>query len=120
MLNTGETSEDAVTILADDADVTEWGVRSCIRSFGVPAFPNPNYPTRTDAKHALVLDVRLKNGEYVTFDYDVTDQVNMQPHGGVIVVSGVVIPDDIASSGSGAFDVEVDDWGPYEDIDLML
>ena len=120
MLNTGETSEDAVTILADDADVTEWGVRSCIRSFGVPAFPNPNYPTRTDAKHALVLDIRLKNGEYVTFDYDVTDQVNTQPHGGVIVVSGVVIPDDIASSGSGAFDVEVDDWGPYEDIDLML
>lgn len=120
LLNTGETSEEAVTILSDDAEITEWGVRSCIRSFGVPAYPHPNYPTRGDAKHALVLNLRLKNSKYVTFEFDVTDQVQKQPHGGVITVSGIVINEDDVTSGSGAFDVEVDDWGPYEDIDLML
>lgn len=120
LLNTGETSEDAVTILSDDAEITDWGIRSCIRSFGVPSFPHPNYPTRGDAKHALVLNLGLKNGEYVSFDYDVTDQVQKQPHGGVIVVSGIVIPDEFTTLGSGAFDVEVDDWGPYEDIPLEL
>lgn len=120
LLNTGETSEEAVTILSEDAEITEWGVRSCIRSFGIPAFPHPNYPTRGDAKHALVLNLRLKNGKYVKFEFDVTDQVQKQPHGGVITVSGIVIDEDVVTSGSGAFDVEVDDWGPYEDIDLIL
>jgi hypothetical protein len=120
LLNTGETSEETITILSDDAEITEWGIRSRIKSFGIPAFPHPNYPTRGDAKHALVLNLRLKNGKYVTFDFDVTDQVQKQPHGGVVTVSGIVINDDDVTSGSGAFDVEVDDWGPYEDIDLLL
>jgi hypothetical protein len=120
LLETGETSEDAVTILSEDAEVTDWGVRSCIRSFGIPAFPNPNYPTRGEARHALVLHLRLKNGDYVSYDYDVTDQVTKQPHGGVIVIKDIAIPDDVVSKGSGAFDVVVDDWGPYEEIDLLL
>jgi hypothetical protein len=120
LLETGETSEDAVTILSEDAEVTDWGVRSCIRSFGIPAFPNPNYPTRGEARHALVLHLRLKNGDYVSYDFDVTDQVTNQPHGGVIVVKDIAIPDDVVSKGSGAFDVVVDDWGPYEEIDLLL
>lgn len=120
LLNTGETSETAVTILSDNGEVTEWGVRSIITSFGIPGFPHPDYPTRNDAKHALVLNLRLKNGKYKTLDFDVTDQVQSQPHGGVIVVRDIVIPDDEGQTGSGAFDVEVDDWGPYEDIPLPL
>jgi hypothetical protein len=67
-----------------------------------------------------VLHLRLKNGDYVSYDFDVTDQVTNQPHGGVIVVKDIAIPDDVVSKGSGAFDVVVDDWGPYEEIDLLL
>lgn len=120
LLNNGETSEEAVTILAEDSEITDWGVRVCITSFGVPAFPHPNYPTRADAKHALVLNLRLRNGKYKTLDFDVTDQVQKQPHGGVIVVKGIEISEEEGQQGSGAFDVTVDDWGPYENIDLVL
>ena len=56
----------------------------------------------------------------VNFDFDVTDQVNAQPHGGVIVVKGIVIKEEDGVQGSGAFDVEVNDWGEYEDITLPL
>ena len=43
-----------------------------------------------------------------------------QPHGGVIVVRDIEIDEEVAVEGSGAFDVEVDDWGPYEDVELPL
>jgi hypothetical protein len=46
--------------------------------------------------------------------------VNAQPHGGVIVVDGIVVKKEDGVQGSGAFDVVVDDWGPYEDIVLPL
>ena len=52
------------------------------------------------------------------FDFDVTDQVSKQPHGGVIVVKGLEITDEEGMSGSGAFDVIVNGWGEYEDIIL--
>ena len=120
LLNTGETSPEAVTILSEDSEVTDWGVRSCITSFGIPSSPNLNYPTRAGSKHALVLHLRLRNGTYKTIDFDVTDQVQAQPHGGVIVVKDIVITDDEGKQGSGAFDVDVDDWGPYENIDIIL
>ena len=119
LLNTGETSEEPATILYD-CDVTDYGVRALVNSFGAPAFPHPNYPTRTENKHALNLEVVLRNGKMVTFDFDVTDQVKSQPHGGVIVVRDIEIDEQVAVEGSGAFDVEVDDWGPYEDVELPL
>jgi hypothetical protein len=36
------------------------------------------------------------------------------------VVKGIKISKDDGMSGSGAFDVEVGDWGEYEDITLPL
>ena len=119
-LNTGDTSEESATILFDEAEVTDWGVRAIVNSFGTPAFPHPNYPTRTDAKHGLTLEVLLRNNNSYVFEFDVTDQVQMQPHGGVIVVKGIVIDKDKGHAGSGGFDVEVDDWGEYEDVPLPL
>ena len=53
-------------------------------------------------------------------EFDVTDQVNAQPHGGVIVVKDLSIPEELGQQGSGAFDVEVDDWGEYENVELPL
>jgi hypothetical protein len=62
----------------------------------------------------------LRNGKMLTFDFDVTDQLRTQPHGGVIVVDGIVIDKEIAEEGSGAFDVGVDDWGDYEPVPLPI
>ena len=118
-MNTGETSETGATILYD-CEVTDYGVRALVNSFGIPGYPNPNYPTTRATKHGLNLEVMLRNGNMVTFDFDVTDQVNSQPHGGVIVVKGIVIEEKDGVQGSGAFDVEVDDWGEYNDIPLPL
>lgn len=118
-LHTGETSADPV-IISYDCELTDYGIRATVNSFGIPAYPHPDYPTRAEVKHGLNLRVILRNGKEKKFDFDVTDQVKAQPHGGVIVVSDIKILDEEGTQGSGAFDVEVDDWGEYEDIPLPL
>lgn len=119
-MNTGATSAEAATILYD-AEVADYGVRAVVKSFGVPNYPHPSYPsTRAANKHALNLEMMLRNGRTITLDFDVTDQVSAQPHGGVIVVDGIVVKKDDGTQGEGAFDVEVGDWGDYEDIYLPL
>lgn len=119
-MDTGETSVEAATIIYD-CTIEEYGARALVTSFGIPDFPNANYPTKADGrKHALNLEVLMRNGKMITFDFDVTEQVLAQPHGGVIVVDGIVIEQSVGTSGSGAFDVEVNDWGEYEDIYLPL
>lgn len=121
LLYDGSTSEEAATILYD-GEITDYGVRAVFNSFGVPGYPNKNYPTRGDleAKHALNLEVLMRNGSMITLEFDVTDQVQSQPHGGVIVVDGIVIKEEDGTQGSGSFDVDVNDWGPYEDIYLPI
>ena len=47
-----------------------------------------------------------------------TDQVKTQPRGGVITVTGIRIGGGGKPSGDGAFDVNISDWGPYQDIPL--
>ena len=119
-MNTGDTSDEAVTVLFD-AEITDYGVRALCNSFGTPGYPHPNYPTRLpEAKHGLNLELLLKNGRTVHFNFDVTDQVQAQPHGGVIVVKDIEVKDNVGTQGSGAFDVTVDEWGEYEDIVLPL
>ena len=54
-----------------------------------------------------------------SFEFDVTEQVAAQPRGGVITVAGLAVTDDEAGGDAG-FEVEVDGWGPYEDIELPL
>jgi len=62
----------------------------------------------------------LKNGKIITYDFDVTDQVEKQPRGGVITVSGIVVNKEDGEEGSGGFDVDVDGWGEYQDIPLPV
>ena len=119
ILDTGVTSDEAATLLFD-CEMTPFGSRAKVNTFGVPAFPNANYPSRSEAKHALNLEVMLKNGTMLSFDFDVTDQVLAQPHGGVIVVKDIVVDYEEGTQASGGFDVSVSDWGPYEDIVLPL
>lgn len=119
-MNTGYTSEEAATLLYD-CELTDFGARAVVMSFGAPGFPNKNYPTRSEGnKHAINLEVMLRNGNIISYDFDVTDQVKAQPHGGVIVVKGIVVEEEDGMQGSGAFDVEVKDWGDYEDVELPL
>jgi hypothetical protein len=118
-LNTGETSEESATILFD-AELTDYGVLALVNSFGVPGYPNPNYPTKSGHTHGLNLEILLRNGRTLTVDYNVTEQIQLQPHGGVIVIDDIEITEDVGQQGSGAFDVTVDEWGEYEDIVLPL
>ena len=56
----------------------------------------------------------------LSFDFDVTDQIEAQPHGGVIVVKDIVVKPVSGNQANGGFDIDVNDWGPYEDIYLPL
>lgn len=49
-----------------------------------------------------------------------TEQVAAQPQGGVIVVSGIEISDEEGQKGGSGFEVDVNDWGEYEDVELPL
>ena len=115
-LSNGRTSPEEATVLYD-ATVTDFGAQALVKSFGVPDYPNPDY-SRTPRQYGLNLEVRLKDGSYQQFDFDVTEQVEKQPHGGVIVVKGIVIEEPKASG--GGFDVGVSDWGDVVDIPLPL
>ncbi len=133
-MNTGVTSDEGATILFDcevvgknsndgnEAEAGLYGARAVVMSFGAPSFPNANYPTRTrsQGKHALNLEVMLTNGHLISFDFDVSDQVQAQPHGGVIVVKDIVIKPEEGTEGSGAFDVKVNEWGEWEDVTIPL
>lgn len=118
-LNSGRTSKESATVLYD-CTVEDFGAQALVCSFGIPDFPNAHYGTRSEGKYGLNLEVRLKNGKVKSFDFDVTDQVAAQPQGGVIVVRGIEISDDEGLEGGSGFDVAVDDWGEYEDIELPL
>jgi hypothetical protein len=119
LMNTGTTTDEVATLLYD-CELTPWGARTIVKSFGVPNYPNPNYATRSENKHALNLELMLKNGKMIVREFDVTEQVKNQPHGGVIVVKGITVAKEEGMQGSGAFDVVVNGWGEYEDIPLPL
>lgn len=114
----GHTGKDMVTILYD-CKLHDWGVEAVVNSFGIPDYPNSVY-SRTGAFYGLNLEVRLRNGKILQFDFDVSSQIAAQPHGGVVTVSGIEISDDIGSESGSGFEVDVDDWGEYEDIIINM
>lgn len=117
-LTDGHTGTEPVTILFD-AETEMWGVEAVVNTFGVPNFPNPDY-TRAEF-YGLNLEVRLRNGYILNFDFDITDQITLQPRGGVIDVYDIEIPEDVANEeDKGAFGVAMDDWGEFQDITLDL
>ena len=121
LMYTGETSDEGSTLLYSDCEITEWGVRAIVKSFGVPSFHRDNYVVRSDnPKNGLNLEVTLRNGNVVNFNFDVTEQVQNQPHGGVIVVTGIQIDEKDGTQGTGAFDVDVNGWEDTENIELPL
>ncbi len=116
----GSTSNDPVTVLFDGT-VKPWGVEAIVHTFGVPGYPAIYTGlTRGVLCYLLNIEVRLSNGDYKTFEVDVTEQVENQPRGGVIEVSGLVITDEEAQGKGSGFDVNVNDWGEYEEVPMPL
>ena len=117
-LQDGHTSDEVATLLYD-CELTDYGVEAQVTSFGVPSTSSGEYTTRADARFGLNLEVMLANGTMKTFDFDVTDQLADQPRGGVITVKGLKITDEEAAV-NGGFEVDIDGWGDYEDIEVPL
>lgn len=118
-LNSGQTSDEEVTVLYD-CTLESFGPQAVVRTFGIPSFPNSHYTTKSERRYGLNLEVRLKNGKMKSFDFDITEQVSSQPQGGVIVVKDIEISDEEGTEGGSGFDVDINDWGEYEDIELPL
>ena len=124
-LHNGETGSNAATVFFD-ASVCDWGTSAQVNSFGVPDFhPGEttsagNSTTRAAHNYTLQLEVRLHNGQYKTFEQDVTDQIENQPRGGVIVINGLEVTDEEGKSGGSGFDVTVDDWGERHEIEVPM
>lgn len=115
-LTTGQTTDEAATLLYD-CQVDKEAVIAIVQSFGVPGYPNPDY-VRSNGRYALNLEVCLRNGKLLQYDFDVSDQVAAQPRGGVIKVGGITVKaEDGESKGSG-FQVDVNEWGQDEDIGM--
>ena len=121
-LTDGHTGDKAATVLFD-CELTPYGAEAKVMSFGVPGFPDRYYDRSgfrapgDGHRYALNLEMKLTSGQSYTLDFDITAQVDRQPRGGVITVSGIRLNGGEAS-GDGAFDVNVSDWGDYEEIPL--
>lgn len=126
-LYNGETPDDDVATVLFDCELLSEYAQAVVNTFGVPGYQlqsttayTSSSATRADHTYGLNLELRLVNGNIITYDFDVTDQVALQPQGGVITIDGIVInKEDATSSGSG-FDVKVDGWGEYQDYVLPI
>lgn len=80
-LKDGHTGDETATILFD-CSKEAYGVETLVKTFGVPNYPGDHY-TRSDGSDAILLnaEVRLHNGKFKTFEFDVTDQLLGQPRG---------------------------------------
>lgn len=114
-LGDGSTSEEPVTVLYD-CTLTDYGAEARVMTFGVAS----QDAARAAGSYNLNLEVRLRNGNLKNFDVDVTEQMQRQPRGGVIVVKDLEITDGEGMAGGSGFDVDVNGWGEYEDIELPL
>lgn len=122
-LRSGATADEESVILYD-CELTSWGCVAHVQSFGIPGFPDKYYSPQTrdnQRLYTLNLEVRLSNGKILDYDFDIADQIEKQPRGGVITVKGIRVEDEENKPVSGSmFDVDVEGWGEHEDIDLPV
>ena len=117
-LGNGRTSIEDATVMFDCDRLGDFGAQALVKSFGIPDYPNPNY-SRGPRQYCLNLEVRLTNGKTQQFEFDITEQMEKQPHGGVIVVSGIEIDENTTTEGGG-FNIGVDGWGDAVDVPLPI
>ena len=120
MLYNGETPDDAA-ILVYDCRLDNNAVVASVLSFGIPSFvPGETDRNRRENRaYTLNLEVTLTNGKTKSFDIDVAEQLQTQPRGGNITVSGLRIEDSDSGTDSG-FEPDLDDWNNNVDIDLPV
>lgn len=123
-LRTGVTT-DRPSIILFDCEIHSDACRSQVRSFGIPGFPDSYFgraENTATGPYSLNLELKLKNGKTVEYNFDISDQIKTQPRGGVIRISGLRVEDDVSSQPSSGFDVDVDGWGDDEAevIDLPI
>ena len=121
-LRTGTTTDEASIILFD-CEIYSDACCSKVRSFGIPSFPDSYFgrASRATGPYYLNLEVKLKSGKTMDFDFDITDQIKNQPRGGVIKVGGIVVEDDTPPQTAAGFDVDVTGWDDnVEEIDLPV
>lgn len=121
LLSSGKTLDDGSVTLLYDCEKENDGYTGIVKSFGLPGYTSEGEPIYPQRRYGITLQAYLKNGKLLTFDFDVTPQMAVQPYGGVVIVSGLTINDNDGKpeGGNGAFDVDVDPWGPSDDIDIM-
>lgn len=124
-LRDGRTSDETAIILYD-CELKPYGCEAHVRTFGVPGFPDEYYGQRrqvsADRPYSLNLEVMLRNGETMEFNFDIADQMKNQPRGGVITVKGIRIEEEqgeLPPSESG-FNADVNDWPTHDIIDLPI
>lgn len=127
-LYNGESFADNLSTVLFDCNVCDDYAQAEVNTFGVPGYQlNSNVDnffsrSRSENSFGLNLELRLVNGVILTMDYDVTDQVALQPQGGVITINDIQI-DEVQEVGSGSgsgLNVNVDGWGEYKDYLLPL
>lgn len=114
----GKTSDTAVTLLFD-CNTTSYGVASQVMTFGIPGHSLED-GNRVDInrRYDVSLEIMLSNGKVLSYSFDVTDQVNKQPRGGVIFLENINIPDDVAKEPNSGFNPDVEDWGDMTNVYL--
>lgn len=120
-LKDGHTDGVSSTLLFD-CKVDELGCTALVQSFGAPDYSyTDGYTTdQTNKQYTLSLEVMLRNGKTLSYTFDISQMMRIQPRGGVIQVTDIVVSDEDGQEGSGAFDPDVDDWEDEIDIPLPL
>lgn len=116
-LGSGTATDEAVTLLYD-CQPGPASVTAVVRSFGTPSHTSPEYGSRAPGRFALNLELCLKNGKVLSYDFDVTDQIAAQPRGGVVRVGGINIKEEDATTYGSGFEVDVTDWGDTETLPM--
>lgn len=118
-LKDGRTSDTAVTMLFD-CDLKSYGVGTQVMTFGIPGHSLDKETNTVDdsRRYDANLEILLKNGKVLNYNFDITDQVKRQPRGGVILLSDIEIPDEEAKEPNSGFIPKVSDWGDIINIDL--
>lgn len=117
-LSTGSTSQTPVTVLFD-GEIKGNSIIAHVQSFGAPGFPYPEY-SRAEGDYAINLEILLKNGKTAKYDFDISTLMNRQPRGGLIMLPGVEISDEMGNSDGSGFNISVDGWGEEQDVDITM
>lgn len=117
-LTDGRTDKTEATLMFD-FEMKDFGMEAVVNSFGLPNLPDPDY-SRGDEANGLNVEIRLKNGKIINHHFNVTDLLSSQPRGGVIELGGIVITEEEGKESTGSFDVDVNGWGEYEDVPIIL